>query len=117
KPSAFPLRERKRLKAWCARKFARSIFGCVDSKRQGRRCSRQSHAADDNGGEQQEEFPHETNVCSSSMRTLRTSSSVRSSRAPQARATNPVIFATAKLIPLRFRFIGTPGNGRGYPDA
>ena len=30
---------------------------------------------------------------------------------------NPVMFATAKLAPFRFRSGGTPGMGRGYGDA
>jgi hypothetical protein len=34
-----------------------------------------------------------------------------------AHAINPVALATAKLTPLRLRSGGTPGIGRGYPDA
>ena len=31
--------------------------------------------------------------------------------------TKPVMFATAKLIPLRLRSRGNPGRSRGYPEA
>ena len=32
-------------------------------------------------------------------------------------ASQPVTFATAKLMPLRLRSGGTPGIGLGYPEA
>jgi hypothetical protein len=41
----------------------------------------------------------------------------RSSISSQARATNPVMLATAKLIPLKFLLVGIPGSGRGKPEA
>ena len=50
-------------------------------------------------------------------RAWRISSQERSFNPSQARATNPVILATAKLMPFKLRSRGMPGSERGNPDA
>src|SRR5580700_9045066 len=96
-PAPFPLRKRKRLEAGSAGKFAAGVFGRVDGERQFRHRER--------GQKQREgrELGHVARVDASAASTSQISRKERFSRVSQARATNPVIFATAKLIPFRLR--------------
>ena len=71
----------------------------------------------ENRGYQYQDSLHVIDSCLSTVRALINLSTERSCRSSQVRATKPVMFATAKLIPLRFRVTGTPGNGRGKPEA
>src|SRR5439155_18710035 len=71
----------------------------------------------ENRGYQYQDSLHVIDSCLSTVRALINLSTERSCRSSQVRATKPVMFATAKLIPLRFRATGTPGNGRGKPEA
>src|SRR5579864_7352626 len=87
-PASLPLREGKRLQPGRTGKFAARVLGGIDGKRQLR---------DWKSREQQNEgwkFAH--SISASEANASQTSRKERLGSASQARATHPVIFATAK---------------------
>ena len=103
-PASLPLGEGEGLNARGAGELAAGVLRRIHGKRE-MSCR------------EQREYGKSVHCNISAANAAQTVSKERLAAFSQARAANPVMFATAKLMPQRFLPVGTPGNGRGKPEA